>query len=286
ITGTVFEDNVANGSNGDEGGGAIFFETNDSSLGLNIVDSVFRRNTVPNGAGRGGAIYAEQDSSSTFVFNIQSSVFYSNTANQGGAIHFEFTEDDPNWNISNSVFFKNIARQHGGAISINDESSANLDIMSCTFFDNHAGTAGSGNGGAIEVLGSNDLDLRIYNSIFWDNSSNDGDDDNQIFDDGNGSNIDLQNNIIEAFADDGLGGFGFVDNGGNLDDDPMFFSPNQLLGVDNLPGTADDGLRPTAVAINAGKTLVVEDVPDALQDIAGVSRPRGSAFDIGAFEVE
>ncbi|HEY9842292.1 MAG TPA: choice-of-anchor Q domain-containing protein, partial [Candidatus Obscuribacterales bacterium] len=66
---------------------------------------------------------------------------------------------------------------------------------------------------------------------------------------------------------------------------PLFFSPNLPLGVDNLPGTADDGLRPTDVAINAGKTLTAE-APDVTKDIVGVSRPRGGAFDIGAFEVE
>lgn len=62
--------------------------------------------------------------------------------------------------------------------------------------------------------------------------------------------------------------------------DPLFLNPQNVVGVDGLPFTADDGyrLQVGSGAIDRGTSLGV------LADILGTARPQGTAHDVGPFE--
>lgn len=286
ITNTLFENNQANGSNSSDGGGAIFVETyygEGSGNEMRVQNSIFRGNSAPNGSARGGSIYIDQtdDTGSSsyeiMTINIYDSVFDNNSADDGGAIFYNFTSSDPSYDIVNSIFYNNSARDSGGAIAIADnDESPTLDIISSHFVNNSAGT----NGGAVAVLEANGLDLNIFNSIFWGNTASGSG--YMIHSSDSDANIDLNYNLIQELTDVGLSG-GIFNQSNNSSDDPQFINLANPWGDDGLPATNDDGLIPesTSPAGDSG-TNVSGNATNGNKDILG--NTRSDVYDKGAYE--
>lgn len=125
----------------------------------------------------------------------------------------------------------------------------------------NAGDVNSGNAG-IAVSRS---DNEIYNNTIVNNRSG------GIALDENASNTEVRNNIVY-----GSGGSDFVNRGANTGES------NNLFGVDpQFVGASANNfqLRPSSPAIDAGTRLSL-----VISDFSAITRPQGSAYDIGAYE--
>ena len=143
ITDSMFDSNLANGTESHDGGGAVF----NNGGSLTISGSTFESNAASIGSGSGGAIL-----------------------NMGGIT-----------TISESTFTANISARAGGAIEDNsagisgsdaeadrDPSQTDVDITNSVFTMNTTG-ASPGNGGAIHITGNGVMD--IVGSTFNENTA-------------------------------------------------------------------------------------------------------------------
>jgi hypothetical protein len=291
IASSTFTDNLANHS-----GGAVYNQGGN----LDVTNSQFDDNTAT--SGRGGAINnGDQDSAS--IAAIMGSTFTGNVAFAGGGIA---NEQYGYMTIDDSSLFNNQASR-GGAIYNKNE----MDIRTSTMANN---TANSGGG-----LQSSGTILYISNSTFSGNSltSAPGPDEQGsaiIHDSGrlNVGSATITGNSASAnrpavYIQSGFGvGFGnsiiAMNNGGDCD-----FSSTSVMysiGGDNIDSdgsctgftiTDDPLLGP--LADNGGPTQTHELLPGSPAidtstlcphptDQRGVTRPQGSDYDIGAFELE
>ena len=180
--------------------------------------------------------------------SIQKSTFAENSANRGGAV--------ANWDSSpivvNCTFSENRAAEYGGAL-LNDASSP--IVVNTTFRANRASMGGA----MFNVAGS----PVIANSILW----------------GNGTEVRMEGGTTTITYSVVEGGFS---GEGNIDRDP------RLAGLANNGGdTHTCALDEESPAIDAGLTVGTR-VAGVIQvpalDQRGISRPRGSGVDMGAFE--
>jgi hypothetical protein len=243
------------------------------------------------GSGSGGAI------SNTGTLSISGSTLSGNSAGgQGGAIDNE----GGTLSISDSTLSGNVARAQGGAICNN---SGTLSISDSTFSGNWAaGSTGvQSRGGAIYTINtlanSRASTVSITASTLADNTALSGggiatyagSGPNQvvsidsIFQNGPGGNI----SVASGTTFRSLGHNLFSDSPDvNLDPD-ISLDPTDLINTDPLLGSlAPNGgptdtmaLLPGSPAIDAGTS-----VSGVTTDQRGISRPQGSAPDIGAFE--
>lgn len=150
---------------------------NNPSLVLFIDEkskAIIRNSVFDNNGEYYGAVYAKYKFSSLTSSNlyIYDSVFENNTSSfKGGGVNFN--SDFGELKINNTKFISNSTGQSGGALFFNNSKS---QISNSLFEGNHAGnTYRKGEGGAISIEGSSGLDtVRIYNSSFKDNSSDNG----------------------------------------------------------------------------------------------------------------
>jgi predicted outer membrane repeat protein len=161
--------------------------------------------------------------------------------------------------ITNSVFWGNSASR-GGAIRIRDSSPAfdsSTVITNCTFHYNSASTTAS----IIYASPSSGefIVATMTNCIIWDNST-------PIIDSmGDGTFI---SNVTYS---DVQGDFAGV---GNIDADPLFVEP---------PG--DLSLQATSPCVDTGTDASATEYGSVISDINGVTRPQGSGYDMGAYEL-
>lgn len=194
VTGGIFSGNEAHN------GGAV----SNSQSSPYFSDSIFENNTASVG---GGAIENFSDASPKIV----NCIFKNNSAtgiSDGGAM---LTNTGTPIVVS-SLFYQNTA-YNGGAVA-NTGSSGHF--IANTFVNNSAtGQFGYG-GGMYNQINSNPM---ITNCIFYFNSSeNEG---NEIFNNSSDpviTNSDIQNSFFDTVWDDSLG----VDAGGNFETDPLF----------------------------------------------------------------
>ncbi|MEZ5046780.1 MAG: choice-of-anchor Q domain-containing protein [Chitinophagaceae bacterium] len=230
-------------------GGAIY----DSSLNIyDYYQCVFDSNTALSGAAlyKGDRIATSTPSTFRFYRNI----FHKNLATGGvplgGAVHIV---NDSSY-FGNCVFAKNQGHVTGGIII--ESASWLKGIENCIFFDNQ----GINSGPSFIIS----MAKPYVNTIFYANSSN-------PFPNG-------PNNAQYCVGPGGLNGVG------NLNVDPLFVDTSNLIGPDNIWGTADDGLRLRACSplIDAGSNawLTMRDTLDLLLN----SRIQGDSVDIGAYE--
>lgn len=242
---------VANGRNGDWGGGIY----NSGTLNLTNV-TLFGNWTMHCGGGivnRG-------------VLNVMNSTFSENIADfgSGGAIC--------NWDgalyVTSSTFSDNSGVFGGGAVYNNVD--ATLHVTNSSFSGNASTDAAISNGGTATVTNStisgnigggfeNSGTATVMNTIVNNNTSS--------------NCIDYQGTLTASnnLADDDNCGPGFVN------------SPSILLGplADNGGPTQTMALLPGSAAIDAG-----DDTACPATDQRGVTRPQGAHCDIGAYEAE
>ncbi|MCB0597479.1 MAG: HYR domain-containing protein [Lewinellaceae bacterium] len=207
------------------GGGMLNFNGSPS-----VANCVFAANTAESSGG-GMANFGGSP-------NLYDCIFSNNTANQGGGMYN--SSADPY--LGNCLFAGNVAESTGGGMA---NRNSEPELANNTFSGNAAGYRG----GALYNSGSSP---ELLNCILWNNLA-DGDTQS--------SNASIYNQTGSApriaFSlvanSGGSGGWDAalgVDDGDNIDTDPLFFLP---LNPANAPATFGDvHLQPASPAIDAG----------------------------------
>lgn len=227
-------------------GGAI--SNIDASL---IVENCIFRNNIAytyGDDGFGGAI------ENTGFLEVRDSRFLHNRSWFGGAI-----SNLSNLTLTNCVFLENHAQIAGAIIH---DSTSSLSATNCTFFNNGANDSES----ALYLWGSN-ATASIKNCIFWTR--------HYLYDPSQISSWDDTNTLRIGYTNidgglDGIKGGTIIDEGGNIDEDPMFY----LL----EPGLSYH-ISSDSPCIDAGTS---DGAPT--HDIDGDPRPYGAGYDMGADE--
>ena len=257
-----------------DGGNAVrpFFVASGAKLSLNEL-TLTKGNTASND---GGAIRNQG------TLEVSNSTLSGNTsANRGGAIFNSGT-----LTVSDSTFSGNSANGDGGGIF----NQNILEVNSSTFSGN---SASRGGGGIFNFAGA----LEVNNSTLSGNAAFGTD---PIAGGGGGIGAfgfgaTLKNTIVANSTSGGDCLVGAVSDGGyNLvEDGSCLTQPTSLSGDPLLGDLADNGGPTQTMALQDGSPAI-DAIPnstsgcaiDITQDQRGVSRPQGSACDIGAFELD
>ncbi len=221
-----------------------------------IADCLFRNNSNKDSTdSHGGAIY----NNSVSAPPISNSMFIGNSSYYGGAIYYALSyAEEPTATVVNSIFLNNSAFHNGGAIH-SIFVGMKLHVSNSVFYGNTADSDGDGLG----VGGAfyNDrADVSVVNSILW---GNNGGEVENLFD---------HIPVLVQYSDV-QGGYG-VPADQNIDDDPLFVNASD----------EDFSLQPGSPCINKGTSVSADIILPEL-DIEGTSRPQGSEYDMGAYEL-
>jgi CSLREA domain-containing protein len=260
-----------NNSTGDQGGG--LFLINGSST---ITNSTISSNSAGAGAD-GGGIYLNGsiNANAPALLTITNSTFSNNSAPDGGGI---FILSFATVTITGSTFTVNAAQTGGGAGIFN--LGGLLSLTNCTF--NQNGISGGTQGGT-GILNSGG-NTTITNCTVDSNSMLSGP--GAAIANSSGT-VTLKNTIIEANNGGNCSGT-IVDGGGNQQ------NPGTTCGA-TIPTRAallqalDNNGGPTQTqALGSGSSAINAAVgcPPPATDQRGISRPQGSACDIGSFECQ
>ena len=197
--------------------------------------------------------------------------FVSNTSTGHGAA--VFNQGGSGGTFTNCVFANNVASgPYAGAVQNEGLSVGTTRYINCTFSGN---SAPNGFGGAIYNYGSGAPALT--NCIFWGNTASTSAT-NQIANDNGGSSSATFCVFQSGIPSGTSNGLGNITNA-----DPLFANAADPIGLDNMFGTADDGLMlssatsPTSPCLNSGTATGAPST-----DFIG--RSRVSSIDIGAYE--
>jgi len=265
---------------------------------LEITESTFDGNSHD---GFGGAIRITAGSNTAISPSIRNTTFTSNsTTRSGGAILLDGSGNETDEGtltptFTNVLFADNTADQKAGAVYSYTSEGGIVDatFINTTFAGNSASDPDENTkGGALyaeRFAGTNEPppidpggpnENTLINSIFWDNTADDGND--TFNDDGT---IALSHTLIEGGVNGpNTGGDANTDNGNNLDAAPQFADANNPTGADDSLRTVDDGLRLTASspALNAGNTGALPSDVDT--DLLGEARVRDGTVSLGPYE--
>jgi uncharacterized repeat protein (TIGR02543 family) len=192
---------------------------------------------------------------------IRNCLFVANTAagNGGGACNIESKAT-----FVNCVFTGNTAGNCGGGAY---SEQGNVTLTNCTFAANQSlGRAG----GVFNASGS----MTVANCILWGNGRLGG----ESYDEPAQVSGDTQPALHYCCVQDWTGALG---GEGNFARDPLFVN---AAGLDKLPGTPDDDLRPRtgSSCIDAGDNTALP--AEITTDQQGNPRITGKAVDLGAYE--
>ncbi len=241
ISGSTFTNNSASYL-----GGAIDFNsvTSDSTLTDSTIDS-------NSAAYSGGGIYINNSKINVVKCDIKNNIAKGSGTNGGGAVFINGSGGDSDF--TNCLITGNKASSKGGVAYGN--TSTKLSFINCTMVDNSADVQG----GALYIHSYGNFD--VHNSIFWGNSSPDGN--NCYIRNYNDTSLTISNSIYNSVSS-------FTGKAPILTDN---FTTNPDL-------TADYHLQITSTSAidHADSAYAPSD------DIDGDSRPQGTGPDIGADE--
>lgn len=168
---TIIENSVFEGNSSRAAGGALYL-FNDPEDEATISDTSFRNNRaigLPGGeGGDGGAIEHQRNTLGTGTLTLTDVSFIGNEANgQGGALR----ERNTNTTITNTTVAQNRVfgsdySNNGGGIVLSGEGTANL--LNSTIAYNQAGWVGGG------ISAENSVQVNLQNSIFYENTADNG----------------------------------------------------------------------------------------------------------------
>ena len=259
----IIENSVFEGNSSRAAGGALYL-FNDPEDQVTIANSSFRDNQatgLPQGeSGNGGAIEHQRNSLGSGTLTLTDVSFVGNTANgQGGALR----ERNANTTITNATVAENQVfgdsfSNNGGGFVFSGAGTAN--VVNSTIAYNQAGWVGGG------IAAENGVQVNLKNSIFYQNTANNG---------GNGWGILQQSNRQ------------FTDNGGNFQWPPGVNSDSNVSAQVTL-ADVKLGTRQQVGALDVYPLLASSPAIDAAvagapaMDILGASRI--GAADSGALE--
>src|SRR5829696_7555448 len=274
VTGSTISGNtVAGASFGSGAGGGIHIDHNGP---LTITDSTISGNTVAGasfGGGEGGGIY------NTGPLTITNSTISGNTARasadgsfgggEGGGILSEIFADGTTTRIINSTISGNTAAGDGaiGGGVFNSRGATVIEFSTITL-----NTASDGAGSGVASFGDDRTGTEVLSSIISANQATD---------------VDFVEGTTNTFLSRGynLIGDGNATAAFNQTGDTTGVSdPNLGDLADNGGPTMTHALLTGSPAIDKGPPSTSCPPPDT--DQRGVSRPQGSACDIGSFELE
>ncbi|MEN6386916.1 MAG: right-handed parallel beta-helix repeat-containing protein [Phycisphaerales bacterium] len=154
---TRFADSKFTGNRAMIGGAMLFIDSNSA-----VSECDFTGNNAFAPAGQGGAIYSA--SSSTEFYDCQ--MMYNNAAVSGGAAYFG-GENEPN--MFNCLIAGNTANRDGGGISANWDVQLFMSLCTVANNDVSGGGFAAGFGGGLSC--AYEANVKIINSIFWDNNA-------------------------------------------------------------------------------------------------------------------
>lgn len=254
LTNVTFDSNSA-----DYGGGMENYEYSNPTL-THVVFS-------DNRADYGGGIYNEYASSPALTHT----TFSSNSAVEEGGGMYNYDESSPR--LTNVTFHGNRTDGMGGGMG--NDFNSRPTLKNVTFSDNSAAN-GSG------LYNHSDSNLTIQNSIFWNSQeeSRAGTPVVSIYNDSSSSPI-ISYSLVQGSGGSGAWNYEMgADAGHNVDADPLLgvlgnYNPASATGL----ATQTVPLLPGSAAIGAAGATACP-----ATDQRGISRPVGSACDMGAFE--
>jgi parallel beta-helix repeat protein len=307
----LIENNTVTGSG--KGGGGIYVAT---SGGTVINNCTLKNNTA---AGTGGGINVYFGSLQTGGVTVNNTKFIENKAlgTVGGGINANANTTTP-ITINGCTFNGNTSLTYGGGVQV---QTGNLVIRKSVFVNNIAGTsslnAGSAVYGQLAFELSNSLivnntgsstiyvkasNTKLYNNTiaqnsgsvaFFPNADTSGDINNCIMT-GNSSIFGFHSSstiyplIVNSSFSGDISGMTYLGSGcfGDVISEDTYILPTNFQGAstnstDSLAiVNANWELKYNASSLNAGATI-----SSILEDLSGISRPQGSAYDIGAYEL-
>ena len=231
-------------------GGAIYNEFN-RNASFSLTDSVFLNNVASGRANigntrvsRGGAIYSEEFSGSTFQPStenvISNTIFKGSSADFGGAIF----NDNITFKVTDSLFTDNFSIAGASVYNLRN----NFEVVNSTFTDNLSQFASG--------VASEESTTNITNSIFWNNQT--------TYESSSITNSDSTTEVSFSLVEGGYDGTEVIT------EDPQFVEPNSF----------DYRLSSGSPAIDIGNN----DAVSSEEDLAGNSRIIDNTVDLGAYE--
>jgi hypothetical protein len=232
------------------GGGAM---ANFSSSPV-LTDCFFSANIATGSNAKGGSVYNYTSSPVAQRCIFSGNATTGSYANGGGV----YNETGSAAQFLNCIFFQNSSAGYGGGMYNNSSAPT---LANCTFYANAATTGG---GGLYNYSASN---ATLTNIIIWGNT---GGGTQVINNSGATPNVtysDIQGSLYPGT--------------GNINADPLFVNSSNPAGADNTWATVDDGLMLQCMSPAADAGITSAFVP---ADIITTSRPKGIAYDMGAYE--